>query len=470
MHKFFESIIIDTDSYKVSHFKQYPPETKTVYSYIESRSHNEEIVSMGIQSFIIDNLLEPITKSDVDFAEKLLSAHGLPFNRIGWMDIVGKHNGYLPLVIKAVKDGTVMPSNNVQVLVYNTDPNAFWLTSYIETALLRAVWYQSTVATISRNIKKIIKKYLDKTSENPEDQLPFKLHDFGSRGASSRETAMLGGMSHLVNFMGTDTIVGLIGAMKYYGNIKTPEKNMYGFSIPASEHSTMTSWTKDGEIDAMNNMIDKFSGDGKLYACVSDSYDFFNAVDNIWGKELRDKVIKSGGTLVIRPDSGDNVYNILYALESLSKSFGYSTNRKGYKVLHSSVRLIQGDGVNPKSLEEILSKMESDGWSADNVAFGMGGALLQSINRDTFKYAMKACAIQKKNGEFVPVSKNPITDPGKASKSGILHLFKNSDNTYKTKSDMIENNEDDLLVTQYYCGVHKNKSTFEEVRERAKII
>ena len=182
------------------------------------------------------------------------------------------------------------------VQVINTDPRVPWLTSYIETALLRAIWYPTTVATISYGIKEIIKEYLDQTSDDTKAQLPFKLHDFGARGTSSQESAMLGGMAHLVNFQGTDTLSAIVGARRYYN------ANMAGFSIPASEHSTMTSWGKEGETDAYTNMIKQFAGEGKIFAVVSDSYDIYNAVSNIWGITLKEEVKKSGATLVIRPD------------------------------------------------------------------------------------------------------------------------------------------------------------------------
>ena len=230
--------IIRTDSYKFSQWMQYPPNTTHISSYIESRGGEPESVFFGLQAFIKEYMLTPITMKDIDRAEKIVLAHGLPFNREGWEIIVNEHGGLLPLDIEAVPEGTVMPTRNVQVQVVNTDPRLFWLTSYIETAMLRGVWYPSTVATKSRKMKKIIAAALHKTSDIPvNDQLFFKLHDFGARGASSTETAMLGGMAHLVNFMGTDTFEAIPAVMELYNT-----DEVVGFSIPASEHSTITSW------------------------------------------------------------------------------------------------------------------------------------------------------------------------------------------------------------------------------------
>jgi nicotinamide phosphoribosyltransferase len=233
------SIILRTDSYKFSMWNQYPKGTTHISSYIESRGGEDKSVFFGPQAFIKDYLLTPITMADIDRAEKIVTAHGLPFNREGWEIIVREYNGYLPLEIQALPEGTVMETKNVQMQVVNTDPRMWWLTSYIETALLRAVWYPSTVATKSRKMKVLIAKALQETSDVPVmDQLMFKLHDFGARGASSGETAALGGMAHLVNFMGTDTAEALVAVMAYYNT-----DQVVGFSIPASEHSVATSNT-----------------------------------------------------------------------------------------------------------------------------------------------------------------------------------------------------------------------------------
>jgi nicotinamide phosphoribosyltransferase len=470
VHKFFESIIMDTDSYKFSHWMQYPKGTTRVWSYIEPRKPNVEIVNFGLQAFIKEYLSEPIRKEDVDFAEKVITAHGCPFNRMGWMHIVGKHKGFLPIQIEALPEGTVFQSKNCQLQIVNTDPDCYWLTSYVETALLRAIWYPSSVATISRNVKKDIMKYWKLTSDAPIETLNFKLHDFGSRGASSRETAMLGGMAHLVNFWGTDTAIALIGVMKYYSggsamNFAGPNvgENVVGFSIPASEHSTITSWGKEHEVDAYRNMIEVYGGEGKLYACVSDSYDFRNAVQKLWGKELKDEILEKGGTLVVRPDSGNPIDEILFALKSLWENFGGSVNSKGYKVLNPAVRLIQGDGIDPVMLEDILYHMELNAWSIDNIAFGMGGGLLQKVNRDTFSYAQKACAIEL-NGEIHEVYKEPKGDGGKISMKGILATH-HKDGIWSTDNNS-ENNE---LKVVFRNGRLMDYSGFTEIRERAKV-
>ena len=413
--KLAKNIIMNTDSYKVSMFKQNPAGTTGVYSYIESRGGRyDRTVFFGLQAFIKEYLLSPITQADIDIAEEILTAHGEPFNRAGWQYILDKHMGFLPVVIKAVPEGTVVPVRNVLATIENTDPECFWLTTWLETALLRAIWYTTTVATQSWTIKRVILDYLEKTGD--PSLIDFKLHDFGARGVSSLESAGIGGAAHLVNFMGTDTISGILFAREFYN------AGVAGFSIPAAEHSTITSWGRDGEVDAYRNMVDQFAKPGSIVAVVSDSYDIYNAASKLWGEDLRQKVIDSGATIVIRPDSGDPVVVNRQLIKILGEKFGYTTNSKGFKILNN-VRLIQGDGVNELTIRSILGAFMAMGWSADNIAFGMGGALLQQVDRDTQKFAMKCSSVQI-NGEWIDVQKDPVTDPGKKSKAGRVTLWK----------------------------------------------
>ena len=317
------NIILNTDSYKSSHYLQYPPKSEYVSSYIEARGGEySKTLFFGLQAFIKAYLLRPITQENIDEANAIITAHGLPFNQEGWQYILEEHNGYLPIEISAVKEGALIPLKSPLVQVVNTDPKVPWLTSYMETALLRAIWFPTTVATLSYSIKEIIRDYLEQTSDNVEAQLPFKLHDFGARGTSSEESAMLGGMAHLVNFQGTDTLSGIIGARRYYG------ADMAGFSIPASEHSTMTSWQKEGEVDAYANMVKQFGEEGKIFAVVSDAYDIYNAVSNIWGKELKEQVKSSGATLVIRPDSGEPKAMVLEVMKRVYVTIQHPTTPK----------------------------------------------------------------------------------------------------------------------------------------------
>ena len=446
------NIILNSDSYKYSQFNQYPPKTTTVYSYIESRGGKyDETVFFGLQAFIKEYLTAPITQAMIDEAELIITAHGEPFNRAGWEYILRKHAGYLPVRIRAVPEGTIVPVKNVLATIENTDPACYWLTSFLETALLRAIWYPTTVATNSREIKKLILDSLQKTGDPAS--IDFKLHDFGARGVSSLESAGIGGAAHLVNFQGTDTVEALLFARRYYN------ADMAGFSIPAMEHSTVTSWGRENEVESYRNMLKQNASPGGLVACVSDSYDIFKACE-LWGTELKQDVLDSGATVVIRPDSGDPATVVNDCLRILDKNFGHTINEKGFKVLNN-VRVLQGDGITHQTIRSIIFTITMSGYSVDNVAFGQGGALLQIVNRDDQKFAMK-CSAALINGEWVDVFKDPITDKGKQSKKGRVTLYKDGQGNFF--SDVIDKDYPDELITVFEDGELIKEYTFAEVR------
>lgn len=454
-----KNIILNADSYKMSHYWQYPPGTEQIYSYVESRGgHWDCTLFFGLQMFLKEYLSVPVTRADIDEAAPIWAAHGVPFHRAGWDHIVDAHDGRLPVEIRAVPEGSVVPTRNVLATVVNTDPNCFWLTSFLETALLRAIWYPTTVATNSYMCKQVIRRSLDMSCDDPDGQIGFKLHDFGARGVSSRESAAIGGAAHLVNFFGTDTMSGVLAAREYYG------EPMAGFSIPAAEHSTITAWGRDGEADAYRNMLAQFGKPGSLVACVSDSYDLDHAITGLWGGTLKDAVLATGGVLVVRPDSGDPATIVARSVEQLGTLFGCATNAKGYRVLHPSVRVIQGDGINYGSIGSILERLTRAGWSAENVAFGMGGGLLQQLDRDTLKFAMK-CSAAKVDGAWRDVYKDPVTDPGKASKRGRFALTCDEAGWRTVTAE--GNLAQDRLHTVYRDGRLLNETSFAAIRARA---
>jgi nicotinamide phosphoribosyltransferase len=452
------NLIMDTDSYKASHWLQYPPQTTAMYSYLESRGGRyPATVFFGLQYILKEYLSQPVEMWMVEEAEAFFTAHGLSFNSEGWRYIVNDLGGKLPIRIKAVPEGTVVPVKQIMMSIESTDPQTFWLVSWLETLLLR-VWYPITVATQSYYLKQIIWDALQATADDPAAEIPFKLHDFGSRGVSSSESAAIGGMSHLVNFMGSDTVVGVRAANHYY------QHPMAAFSIPAAEHSTITAWQRDGELAAYQNMLDKFAKPGAILAVVSDSYNLWEAIDHLWGDKLKQQIIDSGATVVIRPDSGDPVAVVSEVLQRLDQRFGSTINSKGFKVLNY-VRVIQGDGINAQSLAAILQASQDLGFSASNIAFGMGGALLQQIDRDTQKFAIK-CSEVTINGQNIAVYKDPATDPGKRSKQGRLALVQ-TEAGYQTVPASAE--VEDLLVPVYENGQILQEYNLTEIRERTSL-
>ncbi len=460
------SYLFDTDSYKASHYLQYPPNTTSMFSYIESRGNDEgkyaETVFFGLQYYLKEYLSHKVTVEEVKKAKEFFAVHGEPFNYEGWMYIAQELGGKLPVRIRAVPEGTIVPTRNILVSIESTDPKVFWIASWLETSLLRSIWYPVTVATRSRFIKQIILESLKKSSDDPEGEIAFKLHDFGSRGVSSQESAMIGGVAHLVNFMGSDTVAGVLCANDYYN---TP---MAAFSIPAAEHSSITSWGKENEVEAYRNMLKQFAKPGALVACVSDSYDIYNACEKLWGEALKQEVIDSGAVVVVRPDSGNPPEVVLKCAQILDTKFGSTVNSKGFKVLNN-VRIIQGDGINENSIKLILDNLMNAGYSATNVTFGMGGALLAQVHRDTLKFAMK-CSHITVNGESRDVFKDPITDSGKKSKSGRLDLVKWANGKFETVklASGSNANEFSIMRTVYENGELLIDENFKTIRDRAK--
>ena len=415
LHTESRNLVLETDSYKFTHWKQYPPGTEFVYSYLESRGGMfGQVVFFGLQYYLQRYLSGVVvTEEDVSEARRFVDQHlGLGmFNYEGWMHIVRRHGGKLPVMIKAVAEGSVVDVSNVLMTIENTDPACYWLPNYLETLLLK-VWYPISVGTLSRAIRRVILSALERSGDPA--LIDFKLHDFGYRGVSSEETAGIGAAAHLINFKGTDTVAGIRVLQQYYGS-----QEMEGFSVPAAEHSTITSWGRENEAQAYRNMLTQFPTG--IVAVVSDSYNVYSASEKLWGELLRDQVLAREGTLVVRPDSGIPRETVLRVLQILGDKFGYEMNGKGYRVLNPKVRVIQGDGVNFWTIQDMLMAVNRAGWSADNISFGMGGALLQQLNRDTQKFAFKTSNVTV-NGNDREVFKDPVEGHDKMSKRGRLAL------------------------------------------------
>lgn len=444
------SPLFDIDSYKASQYAQYPQGMTKLYSYFESRLGEgfKKIVMFGLQYIIKTILSVRVTHEEVTTAKAFFMEHMGCFNEEGWRYIVDVHGGYLPLEIRAIPEGTVIERSNCLFSIESLDENVAWLPQYIETLIVRN-WAMINVATISYHMKaKLIEAFEKSSDADAKSEVLFKLHDFGSRGAYCQEAAAIGGMGHLVNFMGSDTIVAIKTAQEVYNT-----NAMLAYSIAAMEHSTVTSWGRNGEASAFENHIRTFaknySGTSQFLAMVVDSYDMENAVRNIIGKQLKELIVNSGSTIVVRPDSGVPAESVVSCLKWLDESFGTTVNSKGYKVLASCVRVIQGDGINMESLPEIVEAVEDAGFSIENVAFGMGGGLLQKHDRDTFRFAQK-CAYIEVLGEGRGVQKMPKTDPSKASKKGRLKVVREGDGYITIADDKIDSRPDVLETVYIY--------------------
>jgi nicotinamide phosphoribosyltransferase len=469
-------IIVDnicgkTDSYKLNHWNQYPKGTQVVHAYFESRKGAKfpYTVFFGLQYILKKNLVgQVVTREKIEQAALLANFHlgANRFNRAGWEYILEKHNGYLPIRIKAVAEGSVIPTNNVLMTVENTDEeNCGWLTNYLES-ILTHVWYSSTVATLSRTVKEDINKFLSATAETTGG-LNFMLHDFGYRGVSSDESAEIGGAGHLVNFLGTDTVPAMLLLAKYYnrGNLEG-----IAYSVPATEHSVMTALGKSSETQVVDNLLNEYPTG--ILSVVADSYDIYNFVDNFVGKQFKDRILARDGVFVVRPDSVDPTHPtpeslMVWIFESLWNNIGGTINTKGYKVINPKVRVLWGDGIDADGIHKILEATVAAGFSVENIAtFGMGGGLLQKINRDTQRFAFKSSA-QKRDGVWYDIQKMP-KDTTKASKKGKLKLIK-LDGEYKTVGINEYPEYTDFLVTVFENGKLLVEYTLDDIRKNAAL-
>ena len=451
------NILKMTDSYKISHLNAYCPKLEILLSYFESRGGKfDKTLFFGLQYYLKMISGVQVTTEKIDEAQSFWEGHfGRKdvFNRSAWEYIRDNCNGKLPLKIKAVKEGAIVPTGNVLVTVENTDKHCYWLTNFIETLLVK-IWYPITIASQSFNIKKDILKHLEK-SGTPET-IDFRVHDFGYRGCSCEEQSSIGSASHLLSFMGTDTVSGITMLQKNYNS------GMCGFSIPATEHSIICSFGRDHEIDACKNFLKQYPTG--LIACVSDTYNIYNCCENIWGGVLKEDVMKRDGKLVIRPDSGDFFEVIPKILDILWNKFGGTTNTKGYKVLNPHIGVIQGDGMEPSTINALYEHIMNLGWSADNLTVGSGGGLLvKNIDRDTNKFAFKACAARVGNN-WIDIYKDPITDTGKRSKKGKLKLIK-LDGKYVTVQAYEHVGTENELITVFENGVILKEYTYDEIKK-----
>lgn len=481
-----------TDSYKVSHWAFYPEGTTLVYSYGEPRTGGmfPNVTFFGMQ-YVLSHLEgEFVTTERIDEAEAVANAHIGPgvFNREGWEYIRDNFNGRIPLRVQALPEGLTLAESNCLFTVQNLGgEQTKWLTNWFET-IISLVWYPTTIMTASREVRRIIANYLDLTGDMAG--LPFKLHDFGMRGVSCLEQAAIGGGAHLATgAMGTDTMIALDFLKRYYS-----ADDMPAFSIRATEHSIMTARGIEGEADVVRQILDNTPND-QMVAMVGDSYDMISFIEDILATpDIYERIVARTAPVIIRPDSGTLPQIDVDVFRALERVFGSSFNDKGFAVLPDYVRMIQGDGIKwyrplearmrdygdydsqaPEAyygpwrhtVEDVLQAFLKDRISADNIAFGSGGGLLQQFDRDSQRFAIK-CSYVERDGKAYEIFKRPATDPTKNSKRGRLGVMPNVDGEFVTVSEA-EAGQLNMLRDVFYSGLRMNLMTLEEVRSNAAL-
>lgn len=439
------------DFYKLSHRQMYPDGMETVYSTWTPRASRmrgvEHIVAFGLQAFVKNYLIEYFDTNFFkrDKAEVLAEYARIIKFTLGDQNpdtshLAALHDlGHLPLSIKALPEGTLVPLRVPTITIQNTDPRFFWLTNYIETLASCALWQPSTSATIAREYRHILDEAAMKTVGNT-DFVMFQGHDFSMRGMSSLESAILSGLGHLVGgFVGTDTVPAIVAAENLYGaNVET---ELVGTSVPATEHSIQCAYGDDEAY--LERMLSVVHPSG-IVSIVSDGYDFWDVIGRVIPK-LKDKILARhggpvGDKVVIRPDSGDPVLIVCGdpsapkgslenkgAIEALWDIFGGTMTEKGYKLLDSHIGLIYGDAITLLRAQEIVDRLAAKGFASINLVFGIGSYTYQYNTRDTFGYALKStlCVI---NGQEKQIFKDPKTDNGiKKSQKGRVVVLKDGD-------------------------------------------
>lgn len=466
------------DSYEPSHFAQYPETAVEMTSYLAFRRDMPAMTSSEMQDLKIDTLPENdprmvffgirytvetyiaklISHDDIDAALFVLKHHNagntkFPFPEAEFRRVVDEFGGQVPIKIEALPDGTVVRKNLPLVQITSDIAGLAPLVSWYE-ALIVQLWYPSEVATISRRMRETIDLVFSKSvSPDAYWKRESRIHNFGFRGAAAPEAGLIGGMAQLLSHNGTDILIAVEYAMRM--NRDRP----IGESIPAMAHCTITAFTK--ERDAMEQMIDKY-GEG-VYAIVLDSYDPMHVVD-ITIPSLKDFIVEKGGFLVYRPDSGDYIDMVLMCLKAAEATFGVDVNDKGYKVIRGA-GVIQGSGMSPAKVERLYYAVISAGYSAENVAVGMGGALMQKgFDRDIVSAGFKNNYIKFKNGAEKLVMKCPIDAPGKWSLPGKLAVK----NGIVYPKDMVsdDDNELKLIYDGANGGLQGEGSSFNAMRGR----
>jgi nicotinamide phosphoribosyltransferase len=456
------------DFYKVGHIDQYPEGTTLIYSNFTPRKSRmpgiNHCVFFGLQAFIREILIE---KFDNEFFNKDIDAIMDNYKQVmkeclgadkDYNHIRTLHKlGYLPIEIRALPEGAIVPFGVPALTIHNTLPEFFWITNMLETMLSSYLWGMCTTATMAREYRLILDTYAKKTSDNP-GFVDYQAHDFSFRGMSSIESAMRLGVGHLLYFKGTDTIPAILFSNKYYHTDFS-----IGQSVSATEHSVMSAGGKDTELETYRRLINNVYPSG-IVSIVSDTWDLYNVVDN-YLPLLKDDILKREGKVVIRPDSGDPA-NIIcgngYITNNDSSSeekgliqrlwdiFGGTINSKGYKELDPHIGAIYGDSITLERCRDICQRLEKKGFASTNIVFGIGSYTYQYNTRDTFGWAMKATYAEI-NGVGVAITKDPKTDDGtKKSHSGLLKVV--ADNgSYKviqnvTKEQLLEKDNELKIV------------------------
>jgi nicotinamide phosphoribosyltransferase len=489
-----------TDGYKTGHHQQYPKGTTLVYSNFTPRSNKyapkgcDKVVSFG-QQMVMQQIHEAFQNEffskpkDVVCGEMKRELSMYLNTDYDVSHFESLHDlGYLPIIVKAIEEGTLVPIKVPVLTIYNTHPDFYWVTNYLETILSNLLWKPMTSATIAHQYRKVLTKWQEKTDAEKGWFVDWQGHDFSMRGMDSVEAVISSGVAHLTSFMGSDSLPAIYGARKYYG-----AKGPICGSVNATEHSVMCAGGKEDEVGTFRRLLDTYPTG--ILSVVSDTWDLWRVcTEHVVA--LKEEILARDGKLVIRPDSGDPVdilcgipdaialtkdklqYRTLTGdiswkeqkgvIELLWDVFGGTVNEQGYKVLDPHIGAIYGDSITIDRANEICARLEAKGFASTNVVLGIGSFTYQYNTRDTFGFAMKATYVEV-NGEAREIFKDPITDDGtKKSATGLLSVH-NHDGEYVLIDHCTwEGERIGSLQTIYKDGYFENVTTLTKIRENLK--
>lgn len=478
-----------TDGYKVDHRNQYPKGTSLVYSNWTPRKSRidgvDKVVFFGLQYFVKKYLIEDFNtnffqkpKAEVVKKYRRRIENYLGPDAITYDHIEALHDlGYMPVRIKALPEGTLVPMRVPMFTIENTIPEFFWLTNFLETIMSCILWMPCTSATTAYEYRKILNHFAHETGGDMEF-VQWQGHDFSFRGMAGLEAANMSGAGHLLSFTGTDTIPAIDFLEEYYN--ANSDKELVGGSVPATEHSVMCMGTQDGEINTFKRLIRETYPAG-IVSIVSDTWDFWQVITSFM-PELKEMILARNGKVVIRPDSGDPIKIICGdpnaangspeykgAIECLWEIFGGTTTSKGYKQLDSHIGLIYGDSITLERCKAICEGLKAKGFASTNVVLGIGSYTYQHVTRDIFGFAMKA-TYGEVNGEGRAIFKDPKTDDGtKKSAKGLIRV-EGKDITVTGMKDMLTREEEakGMLELTFENGKIIKDQSLSEIRNRIK--
>jgi len=454
------NFIMMADSYKYGHFKQYPKQMNYMRDYIASRKG--EVIFTGLQYYLKEYLSKPITKEMIDEAYEFAKKHGIDFNIDGWNYILKNHNGYLPVRIKALPEGTKVKENVPIIVVESTDNNVAWVVGWVETLLMK-IWYPTTITTKSKQVYDVLVKYGDK------EWAKFAYHNFGDRSMSSVESASIAGFAHNCVFLGTDNFHSLKFCKDYYNS------DISAFSVFATEHSTTTSQAQlVGEIEFVKQMLIE-NKDAPIVSFVADSYDVFKFTDEVTkiDGDVRKIIESRNQKFVIRPDSGDPIEVLTKMFDIMERNRVFDKKINGKK-LSSKYGVLWGDGIDINVIDKILKVFTEKGYAAENFVFGSGTRIGQTgLDRDTYSFAMKCSYIEyedeKGYSQGLDVFKDPITDKRKSSLKGkvVSVKDKNSGEIICIDERKFDKNRHELIMDVVFeNGKILKETTLDEIRKR----